>query len=608
MDALAHRGPDRRGMWIGDDAGLGFRRLSIIDLATGDQPMENEDGDLRIVFNGEIYNFAQLRDHLHAKGHTFRTRSDTETILHLYEEEGERCVDQLRGMFAFAIHDRRRQTLFLARDRFGKKPLVYAETATGFYFASEIAALLEFADVSRAADRTALDACLALHYVPGARTAWRDIRRLPAACGMRVMRGVASAPDSYWRLDWAKEIHEGISEADAIHEFRHRLEESVALRMVADVPLGAFLSGGVDSSVTVAAMAHAGGEVKTFCIGFDDPQFDESSHAREVAQRLGTDHHELRVAADSLDALDPLITKMGEPFADQSLLPTHLLSRFARQHVTVALSGDGGDELFGGYKRYHHLAHARLIQNLGLAVPWRACSRLLFGLERIVNPSRRKLSWPRSAMDRILGLAPREQYLALIGCWGEEARRALWKPGVDTGAAARWLDARLADHPGLAGLSRWQALDAETYLVDDILRKVDIASMAASLECRCPLLDHHVSEFAAALPDALKVDAAGHSKVLLKKAYADVLPPALFNRAKKGFSMPIGDWMRKQWKDTLRESIEGTWSAGLEENFHRAELKRIWAEHQEGRDDHGGRLWAWHVLRRWDAQFRPEWS
>ncbi len=608
VDALTHRGPDRRGAWVEAGVGLGFRRLSIIDLATGDQPMSNEDGNLRIVFNGEIYNFAMLRDHLKAKGHHFQTKSDTETILHLYEEEGERCVDQLRGMFAFAIYDRRKKSLFLARDRFGKKPLVYAETATGFYFASEIGALLQLADVTRVADLPAIHAYLALHYTPGTRTAWRDIRRLPAASLLKVEQGRAGEPDSYWRLDWAQKLYEGISDAEAVETFRHRFEESVALRMVSDVPLGAFLSGGVDSSVTVAAMVQSGAKVKTFCIGFEDPRFDESLHAKEVASRLGTDHYDLPVEADSLASLDLLVDRLGEPFADQSLLPTYRLSQFAHERVTVALSGDGGDELFGGYKRYQHLAHAQLLGRLGLSVPWLLGSRLLFGIEKMVNPSRRKLAWPRSALDRILRLPPREQYLGLVGCWRENDLATLWKRGVDRSLPSRWIDSAMADHPGLSGLSRWQALDMETYLVDDIMRKVDTASMATSLECRCPLLDHHVAEFAAGLPDRLKIDSAGQTKALLRKAYPDLLPPEMFDRKKKGFSMPIGDWMRNQWKEPVRASVEDGWGGGMGECFDRNAVSRLWREHQEGREDHGERLWAWHVLRKWNEQFKPEWE
>lgn len=607
VDALTHRGPDQRGIWTDQNVGLGFRRLSIIDRETGHQPMTNEDGTLHIVFNGEIYNFQQLRAHLEAKGHRFRSRSDTETILHLYEEEGERCVEQLRGMFAFAIHDRTRNALFLARDRFGKKPLVYAETASGFYFASEIGALLQLADCGRDVDLEAIDAYLALQYPPGARTAWREVRHLPAASVLWVRRGHSDAPTRYWHLDWAHSVYASLSENDAIGGFREHLEESVKLRLIADVPLGAFLSGGIDSSVTVAAMRAAGGKVKTFCIGFAEQRFDESVHAREIARRLETEHHELIVEPDSLEALDPLIEGLAEPFADQSLIPTYQLCRFARQHVTVALSGDGGDELFGGYKRYRHLARAEALRCWGLAQPWLFSSKILFRIEQALNPSRRRLEWPRSALDRILGLPPAEQFLHLVGCWQKRERAALWKRPMETDLASAWMDGALSMHPGLSGLSHWQALDVETYLTDDILRKVDTASMACSLECRCPLLDHLVAEFAAGVPDHFKVNRKWGAKALLKQLYPKLLPATLFDREKKGFSMPIGAWMRKQWKEPVRASIEEPWADGMERWFDRQILRKMWSEHQEGRQDHGQRLWTWLVLQRWAERFHPNW-
>ncbi len=606
VDALEHRGPDRRGVWREGPVGLGFRRLSILDLETGDQPMANEEGNLHLVFNGEIYNFAELRAELEAKGHRFRTRSDTETILHLYEEEGEACVARLRGMFAFALHDRRRGTLFLARDRFGKKPLVWRETASGFYFASEIGALLELDDGGREADPEALDACLALQYVPSPRTAWRGMRRLPAAHTLRVERGVAAPPQRYWRLDWSAARAVPRDAATALTEFREIFEESVRLRMVADVPLGAFLSGGVDSTATVAAMTRLGGRVKTFTIAFDDPRFDESAFAREAAQRLGTDHHELRVAPDALDILDPLLAKLGEPFADQSLLPTFLLSRFTRQHVTVALSGDGGDELFAGYKRYDDLRRAENLTRFGLARPWLGLSRLIFQIERGLNPTRRRLIWPRTALDRILPLPARDRYLALVGCWPAPLRAALWRKKTEEDLAVRFLRGHLVEHAAAGRLGRWQALDMETWLTDDILRKVDTAGMACSLECRCPLLDQRVAEFSARLPDSLR--RGGGSKWLLRQFDPERIPPSFFDRRKKGFSMPIGDWMRKQWREPVREAMEGPWSGGMESHFDREFLRRIWREHDEGREDHGLRLWAWLVLTRWNARFRPVWE
>jgi len=564
IDAMEHRGPDDRGIRIDDRTGLGFRRLSVIDIETGAQPMSNEDGRIHIVFNGEIYNFRRLRDRLEAKGHRFRTNSDTEIILHLYEEDGERCVDELRGMFSFAIYDQGRASLFLARDRFGKKPLVYTETGAGFYFASEIGALLKLADCGHEVDPAAVDAYLALRYIPSAHTAWREIKRFPAACTMWVKDGLAGTPHRYWRLNWSDPIRSRITDREAIEGFRERFEEGVKLRMISDVPLGAFLSGGVDSSITTAAMTRTGQRVETFSIGFEDPRFDETIYAQEVARRLETSHHHLRVTADSLENLDPLIDTMGEPFADHSFLPTFLLSKFTRRHVTVALSGDGGDELFGGYKRYRHLALAGMLKRLGMARPWMAASRASFQLERAFNPSRRHLKWPRSAVDRVIQLEPLHQYFHLLGCWNRDERAQLQMKGIEQDLAASFIDDTLMAYSHLRGLSRWQALDVETWLIDDILRKVDTASMACSLECRCPFLDQGVAEFAAGLPVRFKLNRRGESKALLRKLYPDLLPPGLFKRAKKGFSMPIGQWMRQQWKETLRASVEESWSGCIE--------------------------------------------
>jgi asparagine synthase (glutamine-hydrolysing) len=607
VDALEHRGPDRRGTWFSPDGrvGLGFRRLSIIDLEGGDQPMANEDGSLHIVFNGEAYNFRELRARLESKGHRFATRSDTEAILHLYEERGEACAEDLRGMFAFALHDARTGTLFLARDRFGKKPLVWAETPAGFWFSSEIGALLEVADVGREADLAAVDAYLALQYVPSPRTAWAGVRRLPPASAMRVTRGAAAAPHRYWRLDWTP-TGPGRPE-EALEGFRARFEEAVRLRLVSDVPLGAFLSGGVDSTVTVAAMTRLGGRVKTFTVGFDDPRFDESAWAREAARRLGTEHHETRARADSLESLDPLLAKLGEPFADQSLLPTHLLSKFTRGGVTVALSGDGGDELFAGYKRYADLARAARLGRLGLRGPWLAASRLAFEAERLVNPRRRRLGWPRTALDRILPLGEEDRYLALAGAWPRAARASLWRRPPPGDAAAEWLRAAQAAGGAAGEPTRWQALDVEGYLTDDILRKVDTASMACSLECRCPLLDHEAAAYAASLPARFRLDARGRTKWLLKNLYPDLVPPSFFERKKKGFSMPIGEWMRRQWRAAMEEAVDGAWSPGLERAFDRPALRATWSAHLEGRADHGLRLWAWLALARWDRLFRPLW-
>lgn len=608
VDALTHRGPDRRGVWNEPGVSLGFRRLSILDLEGGNQPMTNEDGSLQIVFNGEIYNFAELRERLVNRGHQFKTRSDTEVILHLYEEDGERCVESLRGMFAFAIYHRDSRRLFLARDRLGKKPLVYCETPSGFYFASEMGALLQLSDGSREVSLQAVDAYLSLNYVPGAQTIWKGIQRLPAAHILRVDGGTGTTPKRYWKLEWAPESQDKIPPIEETQlRFREVLEESVRLRMVADVPLGAFLSGGVDSSAIVAAMTRAGARVKTFCLGFTDARFNEAPHARKIAQILGTEHHEAILAPDSLELVDPLLDNLAEPFADQSLIPTYLLSHFTRLHVTVALSGDGGDELFAGYKRYGHLARADFLSRWGLVQPWLAASKTFFKLEQIFNSSRRSLRWPRTSIDRIAGREFVDQYLGLAGCWDSESLRWLWRKPPQESLAVSYLSASLAQHSHLRGWGMCQALDTDTYLVDDIMRKVDAASMACSLECRCPLLDHKVAEFAASLPRDTSPAWKGRTKALLRNLYPEILPPQTFDREKKGFSMPIGSWMRKQWKPAFQAVVEVPQSGGMEILFNREMVRRLWQEHQAGQNDHSQKLWAWYILCRWNERFKPTW-
>jgi asparagine synthase (glutamine-hydrolysing) len=598
--SLSHRGPDENGTWCHQRVGLGFRRLSIIDLKKGSQPMSDPAGRYHIVFNGEIYNFKELRSSLEQKGCRFQTQSDTEVLLQLYAAAGEDCVRQLRGMFAFAIYDKDKESLFLARDRFGKKPLIYTETSTGFYFSSEVGALLQLADCAKDVDLVAVQQYLSLNYVPSPRTIWRDIKRLPAASTLKVEWGKAQTPQHYWHLDWKPRA---IPEDEAVHRFRSLFEESVRLRLISDVPLGAFLSGGIDSTLTVAAMTQASSRVKTFCVGFEESRFDEAPYAREAANRLGTDHHEIRISAKSLHTLDDLLDSLGEPFADQSILPTYLLSKATRQHVTVALSGDGGDEFFAGYKRYQHLQRSAQIKKFGLAKPWSTLSKASFQIEKILNPRRRKLQWPRSAIDQIVGLPPLDQYLNLVSTWhSEEMGSLLRHSSDDTLDYFRDLSIKFSH---LDSLTKWQALDTETYLIDDILRKVDTASMACSLECRCPFLDHHLAEFVATLPSDLKLRGS-ESKVLLKKVYPDKIPPEFFHRKKKGFSIPLADWMRTEWKNPIAESIQNI-SPELDKTFDRSILQQMWHEHQEGVNDHSSRLWNWFVLYRWNEKFKPIW-
>lgn len=604
-EMMHHRGPDASGAWLDDRAGFGFRRLSIIDLSTGNQPMSTEDGKLHIVFNGEIYNYRELRAGLEAKGFRFGTQSDTEVILKLFLQKGARCVEDLRGMFAFAIYDSSRGTLFLARDRLGKKPLVYAETSHGFYFASEIKPLLHLSELPRVVDHEAAQAYLTFRYIPREKTIWRNCFRLPRASRMFVEHGSIKKVEPYWTFPDTKSVD--ASEDECLEKVRSAFEDSVRLRLISDVPLGAFLSGGVDSSVTVAAMKRLQSNVQTFSIGFEDSKFDESKYAREASERIGTTHHELRVAADSLDSLHSLIEKSGEPFADQSLLVTHLLSKFTRSNVTVALSGDGGDELFSGYKRYVQLAKAWRLNQSGLAGLKIASSFIGFKLEQLFNPGRRGLRWPRSAIDRILPMGENEQAAYLLSSWNEGLRPKLWTGTRRSFSATGFVEQRLAALKSSNSFSKWQQLDLDLYLCDDILRKVDIASMAASLECRCPFLDHKLIEVIASLPQRYVADAS-NQKYLLKHLYPEIFPAGFFDREKKGFSMPIGSWMKKQWKDEIGNSINLVSNNGMERVIDRNTLKFIWTEHLEGREDHGDRLWTWHVLSKWNEIFKPDWE
>lgn len=603
--AIAHRGPDGQGFHLHERAGLAHCRLAIIDLATGDQPMRNEDGSLWIVFNGEIYNHLQLRRELLDKGHVFATTSDTEAILHAYEEYGPRCVERLRGMFAFAIWDQRSGSLFAARDPMGKKPFYYALHEGHFLFASEPAALLAYPGMSREPDLLALHHYLSLQYVPDPQSAFRDVRKLPPAHSLFWKDGALST-QRYWQLEFEPKWQ--ASEEELAQELRERLTESVRIRLMSEVPLGAHLSGGIDSSIITALMAGlCDTPVKTFSIGFKEAAFSELHKARAVAERYGTDHHEFLVEFGHVpDTLAQVVAHVGEPFADPSALPSYYLARETRTKVTVALNGDGGDELFAGYQRYWLDP---------LAAPYAALPRLLTQrlipalLDLIPEPQDRPIetNWVAGLkrLAQVAGISPKASILRWGSYFTPEQALNLWR------AAPRALLAPQADAQALLSalfdaaraqtfLDRTLATDLGAYLPGDLLVKADRMAMAHGLEGRSPLLDHTLAEWAARLPVNLKMRGRT-GKYLLRTAFADLLPPAVTAQGKQGFGIPVGKWLREDLSGWLRELLLGGLAA---KSLLRPEaLGAILDEHARGRVDHGKRLWALAALELWLRRF-----
>jgi asparagine synthase (glutamine-hydrolysing) len=594
---LAHRGPDSRGIHRSAGAGLGIQRLRVIDLETGDQPLYNEDRTVAVVLNGEIYNFAELRARLQRRGHVFATKGDTEVIAHLYEEEGERCVESLRGMFAFAVWDLRRRRLLLARDRVGKKPLYYAARRGVVSFASELGALLEDDAIPREVDHRALASYLTFLYVPAPRTAFAGVSKLPPATTL-VHEDGRIALRRYWALDYARK-HE-IADTRELHEaLRDVIRRAVRRRMVADVPLGAFLSGGIDSSTVVAAMAEASPRpVKTFSIGFDHERFDELPDARRIAREFGTDHHELVVRPDAVALLPRMVRHFGEPFADSSAIPSFHLAEVTRRHVTVALNGDGGDESFAGYPRYVSNSVAARLD----ALPrWlrRAGQALGSRLPADANTSG-ALSRARR-LGGTLALHPADRLARYTACFGPDARERLLTP--DFAAAVTEHD------PEQVVRDAWEAasgddvldvlleVDVRTYLPGDLLTKIDIATMAHGLEARSPLLDDEVMQFAASIPAGLKLR-GGTKKAVLRDALRGWIPDEIVDKRKQGFSVPMAEWLRGELRPVVEEVLldPGTRARGL---LDETEVRRLLDRHVERRADETPRLWALLVLETW---------
>ena len=597
-DSQLHRGPDEGSLHIEPGLGFGHRRLSIIDVATGQQPLFNEDESVVVIFNGEIYNYQELIPELQAAGHRFRTKSDTEVIVHAWEQWGEACVERFRGMFAFVLWDRNRQTLFMARDRLGVKPLYYALLDDGtLLFGSELKSLLAYrgrqgSGLNRDIDPLAVEEYFALGYVAEPRTIFRQAKKLPPGHALAIRRGdPVGEPREYWDVRFT--LGNPISQEDACAELRHRLQESVRLRMISEVPLGAFLSGGVDSSAVVATMAGlSNGPVNTCSIAFDDPKFNESEFAAMVASRYATNHRVETVKSDDFDLIDTLARLYDEPYADSSAIPTYRVCQLARKHVTVALSGDGGDETFGGYRRYRlHLMEERMRSALpaGIRQP-------LFGLLGRVYP---KADWaPRvlRAKTTFEGMSRTavEAYFHSVSILRGPMRSQLFSTSLKQQLAGYSAQEMFDHHAGRARtddpLALIQYLDLKTYLVGDINTKVDRASMAHSLEVREPLMDHQLIEWLATLPSSLKVRGQ-EGKFLLKKAMEPQLPKDVLYRPKMGFSVPLARWFRGPLKQRVRDAVLGDRLAATGW-FNRPYLQHLVDAHQSGASDYSSPLWT----------------
>lgn len=603
-DILIHRGPDEEGYYFNPSTNnpsvaLGHRRLSIIDLSSGQQPLSNEDKTVWIIFNGEIYNFQELRTILEEKGHTFRTHSDTESIVHAYEEWGEACVERLRGMFAFAIWDEKKNKLLLARDRLGIKPLYYYRNSEKIVFASEIKAILQDSSVKREIDLEALSDYLSLLYVPAPKTMFRNIHKLPAGHILVYTAGGFQVKE-YWDVSFAQAQDK--SEKEWMEEICQLLTETVRIRLISEVPLGAFLSGGVDSSSVVALMANLMSEpVITNSIGFKEAAFNELDYAREVSRLFHCNHHEYTVTPDALAVIDKLAFHYDEPFADSSAVPTYYVSQVAKENVTVALSGDGGDENFAGYRRYFY---DRLENRIRQALPQALRRTAVAGLAQIYP----KADWlpqvfrAKSLLTN-LSLSPAQAFFYSVSqllpgvkekLLSERVRETI--KGYDTASIFNTYFDKVAAQTA-DPLSRVQYIDMKTYLVDDILTKVDRASMAHALEVRVPILDHKFVELVATIPSHLKLNGR-KSKYIFKKAMSGLLPEGVLYRKKMGFVIPVQRWFRKEIK-TLSEEILFSPEARGRGLFEYTFIEKLWQEHQQGIGNHSSVLWAVLMFEKW---------
>lgn len=593
---MHHRGPDGEGYYLDGPVALGHRRLSIIDLSGGKQPLANEDGTVWITFNGEVYNFQELRNELIEKGHRFVTRSDTETIVHAWEEYGEKCVERFRGMFAFAVWDQRKQKLFAARDRLGKKPFYYWYDGKRFLFASEIKAILQDERVQRQLDPAALADYLTYHYIPFPGTIFRGIRKLEPghwiSVGMEEANQLSVVTRKYWDITYAPDVE--LTEAQWCEALREKLREAVRIRLISEVPLGAFLSGGIDSSTVVALMSQVqSAPVKTFSIGFKEEDFSETVYARQVAERFGCEHHEFVVEPDAIDVLPKLAWEFDEPFADSSAIPTYYVSKLAREHVTVILSGDGGDETFAGYRRYGWAQD--MCRHDWLPAPLK---KTLFGLPGKLLPDGVKgkgalLHLSKDPFERYAGLNTFGEPPYLDRVLSADLRSAIGRELPDFSVMKRFYDAKVSSDY----LTRIQYVDTKVYLAEDILTKVDRASMLCSLETRAPLLDHEVVELAARMPSSVKLH-KGETKYILKKAMEGILPDDILYRRKMGFGVPLVHWFKKDLTEYAHDLLLSR-EARERGIFNTSEVEALLVSHQKSGRDLSARIWALLFFEQW---------
>ncbi|MDX6612662.1 MAG: hypothetical protein QOD75_1848 [Blastocatellia bacterium] len=600
-EAIRHRGPDEDGFYFKGGVGLGMRRLSIIDLKGGQQPIYNQDRTAAIVFNGEIYNYRELRKQLEELGHKFYTDSDTEAIIHAYDRYGVECPKYLRGMFAFAIWDEARQELFLARDRVGKKPLLYAQVNGKLAFASEFSALLLHPDISRDVNFEALHHYLSFLCVPAPLTAYSAIRKLEPGHWLRWRQGEIETR-RYWQPDFSHKTD--LNEAEAGDRVVELLRDAVKVRLMSEVPLGAFLSGGVDSSAVVALMAEESATpVKTFSIGFEEQDFSELHHARRVAAHIGADHHEFIVRPDAMEVLPTLVEHYGEPYADSSAIPTYYVAKETRRYVTVALNGDGGDECFAGYERYAAMNLAEKYRHLPAGFRKHIIENAVNLLP--LSDSRRDPFARAQRFIRAASLPKLDRYLRWVSAFDEEAKAGLYSRTFRE--ETRHLNTASILEPWFAKVNGSGIVDASlltdtmTYLPNDLLVKVDIASMAVSLEARSPFLDHHLIEFAASLPENLKLRGLT-TKYLLKNVLKKILPAENLNRPKMGFGVPIGHWFRGRLQGFLQETLLSEKALGRD-LFNPGRVKQIVEEHVTAKRNHAHQLWTLLMLELWFQRF-----
>lgn len=600
--AIAHRGPDDDGFYLNEHVGLAMRRLSIIDLASGQQPIHNADKTKWIVFNGEIYNYQELRSDLEKRGHRFYTKSDTEAVVHLYDEFGADCLKYLRGMFAFAIWDESQKTLFLARDRVGKKPILYSHQPNGdLIFGSEFQALLQHPAISREVDFEAIDSYLSFLCVPAPQTAFTQIRKLEPGHWLLWKNGEIETR-RYWLPDFSKKIK--ISEEEAIEETIRILRESTRLRMISEVPLGAFLSGGVDSSTVVALMAQESGEpIKTFSIGFEDQDFSELKYAKRVAEHVGAEYNEFIVKPNALEILPTLVEHYGEPFADPSAIPTYYVSKETRKFVTVALNGDGGDESFVGYERHVAMRFAEAYRKLPGPLREYVLEPSFSLIPRPINFRNRFTRFQRFL--RAASMPKADRYFLWLSTFDASAKRELYKDDlkslVTKSDPLQFLAPYFNRNNSTGIIDATLLADFMHYLPNDLLVKVDIASMANSLEARSPFLDHHVIEFAASLPENIKQQGR-ETKSLLKKVAARLVPKDVIYRQKMGFAVPLRRWLGNELYDFSR-SVLLTEKARNRDLFETHIVERLIEEHRAGKNDNSWKIWTLLMLELWFQRF-----